>query len=89
MSVVLQLPQPYLLFLGDLTESGYGKTAYGLRDWAPERCIGEYALPEATATTGLPAAVPTLRRRLCLDHSLATTMTSANASSASLRACFH
>ena len=29
------LPQPYLLFLGDVTEAGYAKTAFGLRDWAP------------------------------------------------------
>ena len=30
----LLLPQPYLLFLGDTTEPGYAKTAFGLRDWA-------------------------------------------------------
>ena len=28
------LPQPYLLFLGDTTEAGFAKTAFGLRDWA-------------------------------------------------------
>lgn len=48
------LPSPYLLFLGDTTEPGYAKTAFGLRDWARGRCIGENALPEATVTTGLP-----------------------------------
>ena len=48
------LPAPYLLFLGDTTEPGYAKTAFGLRDWAPERCVGEFALPGATVTTGLP-----------------------------------
>lgn len=52
------LPQPYLLFLGDITQAGYAKTAYGLRDWAPERCVGEYALPGAWVTTGLPAMTP-------------------------------
>ena len=41
-----RLPQPYLLFLGDTVEPGYAKTAFGLRDWAPERCVGEFALPE-------------------------------------------
>lgn len=45
---------PFLLFLADTTEPGYAKTAFGLRDWAPERCIGEFALPAATVTTGLP-----------------------------------
>ena len=52
------LPAPYLLFLGDTTEPGYAKTAFGLRDWAPERCVGEIALVGGTVTTGLPALTP-------------------------------
>ncbi len=44
---------PYLLFLGDTVEPGYAKTAFGLRDWAPERCIGELVLPGGTVSTGL------------------------------------
>ena len=48
------LPQPYLLFVGDTTEPAFAKTAYGLRDWARDQCIGELAIvPEAVAT-GLP-----------------------------------
>lgn len=47
------LPYPYLLFVGDTTEPGYAKTAFGLRDWAPERCIGEHVLPGGTVSTGL------------------------------------
>ena len=54
----LALPQPYLLFLGDTTEASYAKTAFGLRDWAPEQCLGEYACAGATVTTGLPALSP-------------------------------
>lgn len=54
----LSLPQPYLLFLGDTTESGFAKTAYGLRDWAPEKCVGEYALPAAKVSTGLKVLTP-------------------------------
>lgn len=54
----LRLPQPYLLFLGDLTEAPYAKTAFGLRDWVPEQCVGEYALPQATVTTGLARLTP-------------------------------
>lgn len=54
----LQLPQPYLLFLGDTTDPGYAKTAFGLRDWAGDRCVGEFTLPEATVTTGLPRLTP-------------------------------
>lgn len=49
---------PYLLFLGDATEPGYAKTAFGVRDWAGDRCIGEHALPEATVTAGLERLSP-------------------------------
>ena len=52
------LPQPYLLFLGDTTDPGYAKTAFGLRDWAGDRCIGEFALTAATVSTGLPRLTP-------------------------------
>lgn len=52
------LPQPYLLFLGDATEPALAKTAFGLRDWAPQYCMGEYALPGTKITTGLPSLTP-------------------------------
>src|SRR5580704_7947020 len=52
------LPQPYLLFLGDTTEPGYAKTAFGLRDWAGDRCVGEWSCEGATVTTGLPRLTP-------------------------------
>ena len=52
------LPGPYLLFLGDTVEPGYAKTAFGLRDWAGERCIGEFVLTGARVTTGLPHFTP-------------------------------
>jgi len=52
------LPQPYLLFLGDTTEPSYAKTAFGLRDWARERCLGEWSCEGATVTTGLPRLTP-------------------------------
>src|SRR5260370_2983954 len=58
MSQMLDLPQPYLLFLGDTTEKGYAKTAFGLRDWAPDRCVGEWSCAGATVTTGLPRLTP-------------------------------
>jgi uncharacterized NAD-dependent epimerase/dehydratase family protein len=57
-SSALELPYPYLLFLGDTTEPAYAKTAFGLRDWVPERCIGEWACEAATVTTGLPRLTP-------------------------------
>lgn len=52
------LPQPYLLFLGDITEPAYAKTAVGLKDWAPERCLGEFSLPGARVHAGLPFQTP-------------------------------
>ncbi|PNU05695.1 DUF1611 domain-containing protein [Novosphingobium guangzhouense] len=52
------LPAPYLLFLGDTVEAGFAKTAFGLRDWAGERCIGEHSLPTAQVSTGLPQLTP-------------------------------
>ncbi|WEK42907.1 MAG: DUF1611 domain-containing protein [Candidatus Sphingomonas colombiensis] len=54
----LSLPQPYLLFLGDATERGYVKTGLGLADWAPDRCVGEFVLPECTVSTGLERMTP-------------------------------
>lgn len=54
---MLDLPRPYLLFLGDTPERGYAKTALGLRDWAPEHCVGECALPGGI-TIDLPRLTP-------------------------------
>lgn len=57
-SLVVRLPAPYLLFLGDVTEAGYAKTAFGLRDWARELCIGEFACADNAVSTGLPRLTP-------------------------------
>src|SRR5205814_9787404 len=58
---ILTLPQPYLLFLGDITEAEYAKTAFGLRDWARERRVGQYSCPGAALTTGLYFLPPAQR----------------------------
>ncbi len=52
------LPQPYLLFLGDTTDPSYAKTAFGLRDWAGDKCVAEIACEGATVSTGLPIMTP-------------------------------
>lgn len=54
---VVELPRPYLLFLGNVTEIGYAKTALGLRDWAPEHCVGQYRLAPGLSI-GLPDMTP-------------------------------
>jgi len=51
------MAQPYLLFLGDATVANHAKTAFGLRDWAPDHCVGEFGCG-ATITTGLPFLTP-------------------------------
>ena len=61
-SADLRLPAPYLLFLGDTVEPGYAKTAFGLRDWARDRCVGELTLAGATVSTGLPRLSPSEAR---------------------------
>jgi uncharacterized NAD-dependent epimerase/dehydratase family protein len=50
----LELPAPYLLFLGDLAEPGYAKTGLGLAEWARERCVGELDFAGTQVSTGLP-----------------------------------
>ena len=54
----ITLPTPYLLFVGDVTEPGYAKTAFGLRDWAGEKCVGEVASTPDAVATGLPRTTP-------------------------------
>ncbi len=55
---VAPLPSPYLLFLGDVAAPAYAKTAFGLKDWAGDACVGEFALAGGTVTTGLPRLTP-------------------------------
>jgi len=52
------LPGPYLLFLGEARDLPFAKTALGLRDWAPARCVGELACPGEKVSIGLPALTP-------------------------------
>lgn len=54
----IALPQPYLVFVGDVTHPRFAKTAFGLSDWARDRCMGECALSDSAVTTGLPRMSP-------------------------------
>ncbi len=62
--VLAQLPAPYLLFLGDVAVPAFAKTAFGLRDWAPERCVAEWSSPGCTLSLGLPWAKPSEAHRM-------------------------
>ncbi len=55
----LSIEAPYLLFLGDCRDLLEAKTALGLRDWCPERCLGVYGLHEDVVNLGLPRLSPT------------------------------
>ncbi|KAF1717560.1 EBNA-1 nuclear protein [Pseudoxanthomonas yeongjuensis] len=52
------LRKPYLLFLGEETNPLKAKTAFGLRDWAAESCIGQTRMPGGTVDLGLPELGP-------------------------------
>jgi len=49
-----ELSKPYLLFIGDVTEPAYAKTAFGLRDWVPDSCLGQLRLSDRAVDLGLP-----------------------------------
>lgn len=50
----ITLRTPYLLFVGSETEPIYAKTAAGLAQWVPEKCMGQLGLPGGTIDLGLP-----------------------------------
>ncbi len=50
--------KPYLLFLGEATHFSQAKTAFGLRDWAPEACVGQWSLAGCSVTLDLPEMKP-------------------------------
>lgn len=50
--------KPYLLFLGEATHFSQAKTAFGLRDWAPEACAGQWSLPGCGVSLELPELNP-------------------------------
>ncbi|HEY2686620.1 MAG TPA: DUF1611 domain-containing protein [Steroidobacteraceae bacterium] len=54
----LDLPRPYLLFLGEAADFPYAKTAQGLKDWAPEFCSGEFNCAGSETSVGLPRLTP-------------------------------
>lgn len=53
-----QLRKPYLLYLGDAQHPTDAKTACGLRDWCPADVVGEWSLPTAAVSVGLPRRSP-------------------------------
>jgi uncharacterized NAD-dependent epimerase/dehydratase family protein len=47
------IPAPYLVYLGDVTDESCCKTGFGIAHWARERTIGQYRSNEDTVSVGL------------------------------------
>ena len=44
---VVEIRNPYLMFLGDAPDQLAAKTANGVKVWRKEWCIGQFRLPDA------------------------------------------
>ena len=40
--MIIDIPKPYLLFLGDVEDELLAKTAFGIRDWCRAECVGQH-----------------------------------------------
>jgi uncharacterized NAD-dependent epimerase/dehydratase family protein len=50
----MDIPRPYLMFLGDVPDQLAAKTAHGIVDWRRDWCVGQMRLPGCGADLGLP-----------------------------------
>ncbi|PKU22389.1 N-acetyltransferase DgcN [Telmatospirillum siberiense] len=50
----MNIPQPYLMFLGDVPDQLAAKTAAGIADWRPEWCVGQLRLTGCKADLSIP-----------------------------------
>lgn len=51
---MIELPGPYLLFLGNAADELAAKTAKALFEWVPEKCIGQISFPDCQVDLDLP-----------------------------------
>lgn len=49
----MNIHYPCLVFVGDAEERKQVKTAFGLKEWRPERCVGQYRMTDTTIDLGL------------------------------------
>lgn len=49
----MEIPRPYLMFLGDVPDQLAAKTAHGIVDWRRDWCMGQVRLPKCGADLGL------------------------------------
>jgi len=57
-AVTVTVRKPYLLFLGEAQQPSRAKTAFGLRDWTADDCLGQWGLPGCKVNLGLPDLNP-------------------------------
>jgi uncharacterized NAD-dependent epimerase/dehydratase family protein len=55
---VHNIKKPYLLLIGDMENPNNAKTAFGLRDWIPDACIGQLRFNDRAVDLGLPQMSP-------------------------------
>ena len=60
--VIIEIQRPCLLFLGDVQDELSAKTAFGIRDWRREDCVGQFRLPACRVDLGLPDLEPVAAR---------------------------
>lgn len=51
---MIVIPDPYLIFLGDVASPLDAKTGAGLLQWRRERCLAQWRLPGCTVDLGIP-----------------------------------
>jgi uncharacterized NAD-dependent epimerase/dehydratase family protein len=56
--MIIDIPKPYLLFLGDVRDELLAKTAFGIRDWCRNDCVGQHRIGEGTVDLGLVDLTP-------------------------------
>ncbi len=54
----MQIPTPYILFLGDAHDALAAKTAFGVWQWRAEACLGQLRLPGCVPRLALPELTP-------------------------------
>lgn len=52
-SHVLDIPAPYLVYLGDVSDPACCKTGFGIAEWASDRVVGQFRSNEDTVSVGL------------------------------------
>ena len=55
---VHEVPKPYLLLIGDTDDPVNAKTAFGLRDWVPNACLGQLRFTGRAVDLGLSELSP-------------------------------